>query len=62
MYPSKYTLQSALISDNDNTQKSRSVQSVVVFTPRFTQNASVVFKINASGISMQQIVYSANLE
>jgi hypothetical protein len=51
-----------LIADNDNTQFSHSLESIDSFTLRFTQMAIVVFKINDSGISMQQIVDLANLE
>jgi len=35
---------------------------ILVPTLRFAQKAAVVCKINVSGISTQQIVYSANLE
>jgi hypothetical protein len=35
---------------------------MLVFTVRFAYKAALVFKINVSGFSMQQIVYSANLE
>jgi len=40
----------------------RYFQSIVFLTLRFTQEAVVVCKINVSGISVQQIVYTANLE
>jgi len=52
MYSLKYTLKCP----------SRSFQPILVRTRRFVQKAIVVFKINLSGISMHQIVYSANLE
>jgi len=58
----KYTLKCPLIVVNDNTQKSHSFQSMLVFTLRFAQKGLVTFKINFSGISTQQIVYSATLE
>jgi len=48
--------------DNGNAQKSHSIQTVVVFTLRFTYKADVIFTIHVSSLSMQQIVYSAYLE
>jgi len=51
-----------LIVGNDNTQKSRSLKSMLIFTVRFAQKAALVFKINLTGIATQQIVSSANLE
>jgi len=53
---------SLLIVDNDNTQNSYSFQSILVFTLRFAQKAAVIFNINVSGISTQQLMYLSNLE
>jgi hypothetical protein len=48
--------------DNGNIQNSHVFQSILDFTLGCAQKAAVIFKLNVSGISTQQIVYSANLE
>jgi len=53
----KYTLKYLLIVDNDNTQKSRSFLSMLIFTVRFAQWAALICKMDVSCITMQQTVY-----
>ena len=53
----RYTLKCLLIVDNDNTQKSRSLQSTLVFAVMLTQKAAVVYKMAVSCITMQLTVY-----
>jgi hypothetical protein len=48
--------------NNGNTQNYQLFQSILDFTLGCAQKAAVVFKLNVSGISTQQIVYSANLK
>jgi hypothetical protein len=56
-YLLKYTLKCLLIVDNDNTQKSCSLQLTLVFAVRLTQTAALVITMAVSSINIQVIVY-----
>jgi len=57
IYPLKYTLKCPLIEDNDNSQRSRSLQLILFFTVSLAQKATFVFKLGISCITTQQIAY-----
>jgi len=57
MYPWKYTIKCLLIVDNYNTQKSSSLQLILVFTVRLTQKAAGIWKMEINCITTQQIEF-----
>jgi len=53
----KYTFKCPLMVDNDDNQKSLSLQSTLVLTVRFTQTAALIITMAVSCITMQLIVF-----
>lgn len=55
----KFTLKCPVIVDNNIFHKFHSFQSILVFSVRFTQYAAVIWKMDVTGITMQQTVYQS---